>query len=83
MTTLAQRTAANVREAEVHDRWHSALDYVLEDTEYPDGGGKYSDPVHEHIRVALAKAWNQGYLRGTLDATSDLEPADNPFGVAQ
>lgn len=26
-----------------------------------------------------ADAWDEGYLRGTLDATSDLEPADNPY----
>jgi hypothetical protein len=29
-------------------------------------------------RVA-AEAWGEGYLRGTLDTTSDLEPADNPY----
>lgn len=31
------------------------------------------------LEARLAEAWDEGYLRGTLDATSDLEPADNPY----
>lgn len=27
----------------------------------------------------MSLAWDDGYHRGTLDTTSDLEPADNPF----
>ena len=30
-------------------------------------------------REAAALTWREGYRRGTLDATSDLEPADNPY----
>lgn len=33
----------------------------------------------EGKREAAEQAWDEGYLRGTLDATSDLEPADNPY----
>ncbi|GGO86706.1 hypothetical protein GCM10011584_09670 [Nocardioides phosphati] len=40
-----------------------------------------------HLALQLARlverekhdAWEEGYLRGTLDTTSDLEPADNPY----
>lgn len=51
-------------------------------------GKKFGEPTeHLHqprllearVRGRLAKAWDEGYLRGTLDATSDLEPADNPY----
>lgn len=28
---------------------------------------------------ARADGWDDGYLRGTLDATCDLDPADNPY----
>lgn len=31
------------------------------------------------MRRIAAMAWEVGYIRGTLDATSDLEPADNPW----
>lgn len=31
------------------------------------------------LRWGLRDGWDEGYLRGTLDATSDLEPADNPY----
>jgi hypothetical protein len=31
------------------------------------------------LRWGLRDGWDEGYLRGTLDTTSDLEPADNPY----
>lgn len=35
--------------------------------------------IEARAREARADAWDEGYRRGTLDATSDLEPADNPY----
>lgn len=35
------------------------------------------------LQRARAEGWAEGYLRGTLDATSDLEPADNPYEARQ
>lgn len=32
-----------------------------------------------HIRAIQAEAWQQGYIRGALDAEVDMEPADNPY----
>jgi hypothetical protein len=39
----------------------------------------HDEVVRAHVRSALALAWESGYLRGTLDTTSDPEPADNPY----
>lgn len=30
-----------------------------------------------------ADAWAEGYLRGALDFTADLEPADNPYRTVE
>lgn len=38
-----------------------------------------SPALDRMVREARALGWDVGYLRGTLDATSDLDPADNPY----
>lgn len=37
------------------------------------------EAVGKIIQFNRAQAWADGYLRGALDTTSDLEPADNPY----
>lgn len=54
-------------------------------THYGLTAGPLCSHVEAIVRRIVALAWDIGYLRGTLDATSDLEPADNPYaedGVA-
>lgn len=59
--------------------------------EHPDRYGPcdcFAELVADLTRVippveGKEAAWDEGYLRGTLDTTSDLEPADNPYREKQ
>lgn len=56
----------------VYDEWFRAVLASADTTAYD-----------EAIRQAHHEGWLVGYHRGTLDATSDLEPADSPYRKAE
>lgn len=59
-----------------------ALSSSLESTAtaiYETSVGEVAPQLTPGVKERCAAAWEQGYLRGVLDETSDLERADNPY----
>jgi hypothetical protein len=58
---------------------------VYREINYPDPRHKahVAGQVQRVVDARCAEVWGDGYLRGTLDTTSDLEPADNPYRDAE